>query len=46
MKRPVYMDIPRGFEMAGGLSKTDYALLLHGNVYGQKQAAHIYGINT
>ena len=39
---PVYMDIPRGFEMAEGLSKTDYALLLHGNVYGQNQAAHIW----
>ena len=42
VERPVYMDIPRGFEMAGGLSKTDYALLLHGNVYGQKQADHIW----
>ena len=42
VERPVYMDIPRGFEMAGGLSKMDYALLLHGNVYGQNQAAHIW----
>ena len=39
---PIYMDIPRGFDMAEGLSKTDYALLLHGNVYGQKQAAHVW----
>ena len=42
MECPVYMDIPCGFEMAEGLSKTDYALLLHGNVYGQKQAAHVW----
>ena len=42
VEHPVYMDIPCGFEMAEGLSKTDYALLLHGNVYGQKQAAHVW----
>ena len=42
VERPVYMDIPRGFEMIDGLSTKDYALLLHGNVYGQKQAAHVW----
>ena len=42
VEHPVYMDIPCGFEMAEGLSKKDYALLLHGNVYGQKQAAHVW----
>ena len=36
------MDISCGFDMAEGLSKTDYALLLHGNVYGQKQAARVW----
>ena len=33
VERPIYMDIPHGFEMAEGLSKMDYAQLLHGNVY-------------
>ena len=42
VEHPVHMDIPHGFEMAEGLSETDYALLLHGNVYGQKQAAHVW----
>ena len=42
VEHPIYMDIPCGFEMAEGLSKRDYALLLHGNVYGQKQAAHVW----
>ena len=42
VERPVYTDIPRGFEMIDGLSTKDYALLLHGNVYGQKQAAHVW----
>ena len=42
VEHPIYMDIPHGFEMAEGLSKMDYALLLHGNVYGQKQAPHMW----
>ena len=29
VERPVYMDIPLGFEMIDGLSTKDYALLLH-----------------
>ena len=28
VEHPIYMEIPHGFEMAEGLSKTDYALLL------------------
>ena len=35
----VYMEIPRGYGLGEGKSKMDYALLLHGNIYGQKQAA-------
>ena len=42
VERPVYMDIPRGFEVQDGMSTKDYALLLHGNVYGRKQAAHVW----
>ena len=38
-EREVYMKIPRGYDLGEGKSKTDYALLLHSNVYGQKQAA-------
>ena len=38
-EREVYMEKPRGYDLGEGKSKTDYALLLHGNVYGQKQAA-------
>ena len=45
VERPVYKDIPCGFEMAGGSSKMDYALLLHGNVYGQNKLL-TYGTNT
>ena len=42
VERPVYMDIPRGFKMIDGLSTKDYTLLLHGNVYGHKQAVHVW----
>ena len=42
VEHPIYMNISHGFEMAEGLSKMDYALLLHGNVYGQKQAARVW----
>ena len=42
VEHPIYMDTPHGFEMAEGLSKMDYALPLHGNVYGQKQAARVW----
>ena len=44
VERPVYMDIPCGFEMIDGLSTKDYALLLHGNVYGQKKL-RMFGIS-
>ena len=38
-EREVYMEIPHGYDLGEGKSKTDYAVLLHRNVYGQKQAA-------
>ena len=41
-EREVYMEIPHGYDLGEGKSKTDYALLLHGNVYGQKQAARVW----
>ena len=41
-ERDVYMEIPRGYDLGKGKSKMDYALLLHGNVYGQKQAARVW----
>ena len=36
------MEIPQGYDLGEGKSKMDYALLLHGNVYGQKQAARVW----
>ena len=36
------MDIPQGFDPGEGRSKREYTLLLHGNVYGQKQAAQVW----
>ena len=35
------MDIPQGVDPAEGKSKRFYALVLHDNVYGQKQAAWV-----
>ena len=42
VEREVYMEIPRGYELEGGKSKTDYALQLHANLYGQKQAGRVW----
>ena len=36
------MDIPQGFDLGEGKSKSDYALLLHGYVYGQMEAGHVW----
>ena len=41
-ERKVYMEIPHGYDLGEGKSKKDYALLLHSNVYGQKQAARVW----
>ena len=41
-ERMVYMEIPSGYDIGEGKSKKDYTLLLHGNVYGQKQAARVW----
>ena len=41
-EREVYMEIPRGYDLGEGKSKTDYALLLHRNIYSQKQAAQVW----
>ena len=41
-EREVHMEIPCGYDLEECKSKMDYALLLHGNVYGQKQAAQVW----
>ena len=41
IERPLYMRIPKGFEIAGGNSK-DHVLLLKRNIYGQRQAGKVW----
>ena len=41
-EREVCMEIPHGYDLGEGKSKKDNALLLHSNVYGQKQAARVW----
>eukprot|EP00980_Cylindrotheca_fusiformis_P019196 scaffold6521_cov93-Cylindrotheca_fusiformis.AAC.4 len=38
---PLYMDIPRGFEVPGGRNR-DYCLRLIKNLFGQKQAGRVW----
>ena len=42
VEREVYMEIPRGYELADGKDKRDYAFKLHANLYGQKQAGRVW----
>jgi hypothetical protein len=42
VEREVYMEIPRGYELDDGKQKQDYALKLHANLYGQKQASRVW----
>ena len=42
VEREVYMEIPRGYELADGKNKQDYAFKLHANLYGQKQAGRVW----
>lgn len=41
VEREIYMTIPKGFEINEGRNE-DYVLLLHRNVYGQKQAGRVW----
>ena len=40
-EKDLYLKIPAGFEVEG-VNKGDYALKLHKNVYGQKQAVRVW----
>ena len=42
VEREVNMEIPRGYELADGKNKRDYAFKLHANLYGQKQAGRVW----
>jgi hypothetical protein len=41
VKRDLYENIPKGFELEGVDQPRDYVLRLHKNVYGQKQAGRV-----
>ena len=41
VERELYMAIPKGFTMDSG-DPTDYALHIHKNIYGQKQAGRVW----
>ena len=41
VERELYSSIPEGFKIVNGENK-DYALKLHGNTYGQKQAGRVW----
>ena len=40
--RDMYMEFPRGFKVPGGVDRKDNVLKLHRNLYGQKQAGHVW----
>ena len=42
VKRQVYMEIPKGHELANGKDNKEYALQLHANLYGQKQGGRVW----
>ena len=41
VEKDLYMDIPKGFDMSEG-NRKDYALKIHRNIYGQKQAGRVW----
>ena len=41
VEKDLYLKVPTGFDIEGG-NKDDYALKLHRNVYGQKQAGKVW----
>ena len=40
--RDMYMEFPRGFKVPGGVDRKAFVLKLHHNLYGQKQAGHVW----
>jgi hypothetical protein len=42
IERVLYMEIPKGFELEGGLDRKDHVLELHRNVYGSKNAGRTW----
>ena len=47
VEQTIYMKIPRGFEMEDkSLNTKEYVSELHRNIYGQKQASHVWNRNT
>ena len=42
IEKPLYMEIPKGIELADGAKKSTYVLKLKRNVYGQKQAGQVW----
>ena len=40
-EKPLYMKIPKGMEVREG-NNEDYVLMLHQNVYGQKNAGRVW----
>ena len=40
--RDMYMEFPRGFKVPGGVNRKAFVLKLHRNLYGQKQAGHVW----
>ena len=41
VERELYMEVPKGFDVEGG-DRSEYALKLHRNIYGQKQAGRVW----
>jgi Reverse transcriptase (RNA-dependent DNA polymerase) len=42
VERTLYMKIPAGVEIEGGLNVKDHVLKIHRNIYGQKQAGRVW----
>jgi len=42
VERELYMEIPKGVTVTGGLDRSKYALRLVKNLYGQKQAGRVW----
>ena len=40
--RDIYMEFPSGFKVPGDIDRKDVVLKLHRNLYGQKQAGHVW----
>ena len=45
VERPMYMEIPKGFDVDGEVNNQDYLLEIHKNIYGQRQAGRVWNKN-